>query len=148
MISMNEYYIKFLKQNEKPQFIVEFLDESDLQILLEGGLTKRIKNVDYRKDGPHYPGDIPHCHAKLPDGSEVSYNNSGSKRHPGKFPVNVPKEIKTNIAKLLRVSIDTLGECYACFDSDLRKEVIIIEARMSHAQRILSRYEALNENGK
>jgi len=144
---MSEYYIKCLKQIKMPHFIVEF-EESDLQILLEGGLTNRIKNVDYRKDSPHYSGDTPHAHATLPDGSQVSYNNSGSRRHPGKFPVNVPKEVKTNIAKLLRVSVDTLGECYGCFDSVLCKEVIIIEARMSHAQRILSRYESLNENGK
>ena len=145
MISVSEYYKKYLKNKQTVHFIVEF-GESDLQILIEGGLTKRIKNVDYRKDGPHFSGDEPHAHADLPSGYQVSYNKSGSRRHPNKFPVNVPKEIKKNIANFLKVSVDTLGECYAAFDPKLNKEVILIEARMSHAQRILSRYQVLSEN--
>ena len=145
MISINEYYEQYLKNKQPIHFIVEF-EEADLQILVEGGLTKRIKNVDYRKDAPHFYGDEPHAHADLPGGYQVTYNKSGSRRHPNKFPVNVPKGVKKNIADLLRVSVQTLGECYASFDSILKREVLIIEARMSHAERILCRFQALNEN--
>jgi hypothetical protein len=56
-----------------------------------------------RRDQPHFQGDEYHGHADIPGGYEVSWNISGSRRHPGKFPAQIPADARAAVANVLGV---------------------------------------------
>src|SRR5690606_32954821 len=56
-----------------------------------------------RRDQPHFHGDEYHAHVDIPGGYEVAWGKSGARRHPNKFPTNVPKDAKVAVAKVLGV---------------------------------------------
>jgi hypothetical protein len=85
---------------------------SSNKILIELSKSKSLLESGYlvRRDGPHFPGDVPHAHCELSGGYEVAYDTLGRKRHPNKFPHSVPKGVKIEIAKKLKIDINKLQE--------------------------------------
>ena len=81
-----------------------------------------------RRDPPHFQGDEYHAHAEIPGGYEVSWSKSGSRRHPTKFPANIPQDAKQAVANVLGVAIDLL-ETYRVHDEALGEDVLLIEVR-------------------
>lgn len=60
-----------------------------------------------RRDQPHFQGDEYHAHVTIP-GGEASWRESGSRRHPNKFPSKIPHAAKEAAAKVLEVDVETL----------------------------------------
>jgi len=92
--------------------------------LLQEGKTVTIKGVTIRKDSPHFQGDVVHAHSSLPGGYEVSWGQDMRRRHPSKFPSNVPNATRNTIAAVLNVSPDLLEASIAV---DKGEHVILIE---------------------
>ncbi len=132
------------KRTDTPLHIVVEFSKRDLKVVVES-LTKRIKDIAYRVEGPHFPGDEKHTHAYLPHGYEVTYNQSGSRRHPNKFPLEVPKAIKQNIAKMLKIPVDVLGESYGVSPLTDDPYVLIEANEINPTQRILMRFQAMED---
>lgn len=76
------------------------------QMLLE--TWKKIDGFLLRKDPPHFQGDEYHVHAPLSGGYEASWGVSGPRRHPSKFPADVPSGLRKAAAKFLKISPDLL----------------------------------------
>lgn len=79
-----------------------------------------------RRDQPHFQGDSYHAHVEIPGGYEVSWNASGSRRHPNKFPTNVPHDVKAAAAKVLGVKVDLL-ETFTIMDDAIGENVWLFE---------------------
>ena len=79
-----------------------------------------------RRDQPHFQGDEYHAHVDIPGGYEVAYGKSGARRHPNKFPADVPKDAKKAVAKVLGVSVDLL-EVYKIHDDRIGEDVLLFE---------------------
>jgi hypothetical protein len=91
---------------------------------LDEATRKTVGQHTARRDPPHFQGDEYHAHADIPGGYEVSWNISGSRRHPNKFPVNVPNDAKAAVAKALGVSMDLL-ETYKIQDEAIGEDVFL-----------------------
>lgn len=89
-----------------------------------------VGNFTARRDPPHFQGDEYHAHADIPGGYEVAWGKSGSRRHPNKFPTNVPTDAKAAVAKALGVKVDIL-ESFKVRDESLDEDVLLIEIRES-----------------
>lgn len=85
-----------------------------------------VGNYTARRDQPHFQGDEYHAHADVPGGYEVAWGISGSRRHPNKFPANVPKDAKAAVAKVLGVSPDLL-EAFKVYDDSIGEDVLLFE---------------------
>ncbi|MCX6584232.1 MAG: hypothetical protein NT166_29000 [Candidatus Aminicenantes bacterium] len=85
---------------------------------LDEAVRAKVGRYSARLDSPHFQGDEPHCHIKMPDGHEVSWNKSGTRRHPNKFPAKAPRDGKAAGAKALGVSPNIL-EGYRFFDETI-----------------------------
>src|SRR3954469_22135371 len=92
--------------------------------LIEEGFTKDVDGINVRKDDPHFQGDDLHVHIELPGGYELSWMRNGRRRHPKKFPANVPNNTKVAAAKVLGVS-PTILEWFEVEDEQLRRRVVL-----------------------
>lgn len=92
---------------------------------LEESTSAKVGRYAARRDQPHFQGDEYHAHAEVPGGYEVSWNKSGTRRHPSKFPANVPTDAKAAVAKVLGVNPDLL-EAYEIFDETIEEKVILL----------------------
>ncbi len=79
-----------------------------------------------RRDQPHFQGDEYHAHAEVPGGYEVSWGMSGARRHPNKFPAQIPADARAAVAKVLGVKPNLL-EGYRILDDTINEEVLLIE---------------------
>ena len=79
-----------------------------------------------RRDPPHFQGDEYHAHVDIPGGYEVAWGKSGVRRHPSKFPTNVPNDAKAAVAKVLGVNVDLL-EAYKVYDEAIGEDVLLFE---------------------
>jgi hypothetical protein len=82
-----------------------------------------------RRDPPHYQGDEYHAHAEIPGGYEVAWGRSGSRRHPNKFPTDVPIDAKTAVAKVLGINANLL-ETFKVRDETIGEDVLLFEVRI------------------
>lgn len=100
----------FPKGDDSLPIIVEVGEELFDQHLSEltESHTENVNGLPVRKDSPHFQGDQVHATIKLGRGKEVTWNRSGSRRHPNKFPANVSPKWKAAIAQVLDVSPDIL----------------------------------------
>lgn len=105
----------------------QFLNKAEL--LLEKTEMK-VGRFTARRDSPHFDGDEYHAHSQLPGGYEISWSISGSRRHPNKFPAQVPRDAKLAVAKALRVSPDLL-EGYTLYDNEVEEWIYLIEVNSS-----------------
>ena len=122
-------FSEFLKREQDPKKIrVEapgrLLPRQKKQ--LDEATRKTVGNFTARRDPPHFSGDEYHAHAEIPGGYEVSWNVSGSRRHPKKFPATVPKDAKSAVAKVLKVSEDLL-EAFTVEDPMTGESVLLLE---------------------
>jgi hypothetical protein len=78
-----------------------------------------------RRDKPHFQGDQYHAHADIPGGYEVSWNTSGSRRHPNKFPAQIPADAKAAVAQVLGVDPHILEGYTINADAD----ILLIEVK-------------------
>ncbi len=85
-----------------------------------------VGNFTARRDQPHFQGDEYHAHVEIPGGYEVAWCKSYSRRHPNKFPANVPKDAKAAVAKVLGINVDML-EAYKVYDEKLGENVLLFE---------------------
>ncbi len=85
-----------------------------------------------RRDPPHFQGDEYHGHSDIPGGYEVSWNISGQRRHPNKFPANIPipHDLKAAVAKVLGVN-PNIREWYLFFDETIGEDVLLVEVKQS-----------------
>lgn len=79
-----------------------------------------------RRDPPHFQGDEYHAHVDIPGGYEVAWGKSGVRRHPSKFPTNVPKDAKVAVAKVLGINVNLL-EAYKVYDEIIGENVLLFE---------------------
>ncbi len=93
---------------------------------LDEATRAKVGNYEARRDPPHFQGDEYHAHAEIPGGYEVSWGRSGTRRHPNKFPAEIPLDAKEAIAKVLGVEVDLL-EGYRIRDETTGEEVLLIE---------------------
>lgn len=75
---------------------------------------------------PHFQGDEYHGHADISGGYEVSWNISGSRRHPNKFPASIPNNAKAAVAKVLNVN-PNIFETYKVYDENIGEDVLLLE---------------------
>jgi hypothetical protein len=100
----------FRDDNDSLPIVVEVGEElfdAHLSELTESR-TKMVNGLPVRKDSPHFQGDQTHATITLAGGKEVTWNRSGSRRHPNKFPADVSPKWKAAIAKVLDVLPDIL----------------------------------------
>lgn len=124
ILSFNE----FLTMPKKIRVEVPASYASNRSSQLDEATRTTVGRYTARRDQPHFQGDEYHGHADVPGGYEVSWNISGSRRHPGKFPANVPSDAKAAVAKVLGVSADLL-ECYRVQDEVINEEILLFELR-------------------
>ena len=118
----------FLGRHKK--ILIELPEKNALSILerLDEATRATVGRYTARRDPPHFQGDEYHGHADIPGGYEVAWGVSGARRHPNKFPAEIPADAKAAVAKVLKVSVDIL-ETYAVHDEKVGEEVILIEVR-------------------
>ena len=90
--------------------IQHFFIEADARFLSEA-TRAHVGRFTARRDQPHHAGDEYHGHCDVGGGHEVAWGISGRRRHPSKFPANVPRDSKLAVANVLGVSVELL-ECY------------------------------------
>lgn len=118
--TFKEYYY------QPKKIFVEVPSSNELILLQENRRTIEIDGVMVDKDGPHFPADKKHAHAKLPGGCEIAWDIACQRKHPNKFPAVVPKRYKTAVAKALNVD-ETMLECSLVHNGS--EEYILIEVR-------------------
>jgi hypothetical protein len=101
--------------------------EAEAQVL-EEATRATVGNYTARRDQPHFAGDEYHAHAEVPGGYEVSWNKSGTRRHPNKFPADVPADARAAVAKVLKVHPDLL-EGFKISDPAVGEEVFLLELK-------------------
>lgn len=92
---------------------------------LDEATRAKVGNYTARRDPPHFQGDEYHAHAEIPGGFEVAWGRSGARRHPNKFPADIPNNAKAAVAKALGVDISLL-ECYKVRDEVINEDVFLI----------------------
>ncbi|MGA9047225.1 hypothetical protein [Sulfuricurvum sp.] len=97
---------------------------------LDEATRSTVGNFTARRDQPHFLGDEYHAHVDIPGGYEVAWGKSGSRRHPNKFPTDVPKDAKAAVAKVLGVKVDLL-EIFKVYDEKLGEDVLLFEVHES-----------------
>jgi hypothetical protein len=102
--------------------------EAPLAERLDEATRAKVGNFTARRDPPHFQGDEYHGHAEVPGGYEVAWGRSGTRRHPNKFPAEVPHDAKAAVAKVLGVDVSIL-ECYKVRDDTIQEDVYLIEVK-------------------
>lgn len=102
--------------------------EKSQQERLDEATRTKVGNYTARRDPPHFQGDEYHAHAEVPGGFEVAWGRSGARRHPNKFPAEIPHDAKAAVAKVLGVDVSLL-EAYKVRDELLQEDVYLIEVR-------------------
>src|SRR5580692_3847576 len=113
------------KKISAPKKIRVEMPASILHGLVEA--TRRtVGRYTARRDPPHFQGDVYHAHSDIPGGYEVSWNETGTRRHPNKFPAQVPADAKAACARLLDCDPDLL-ESSIIFDQEVGEEIYLLE---------------------
>jgi hypothetical protein len=99
---------------------------------LEEATKAKVGRFTARRDPPHFQGDEYHAHAEIPGGYEVSWGISGRRRHPNKFPANVPADARAAVATVLDVDPDLLEGC-EIDDETIGERVFLLELREPQA---------------
>lgn len=86
----------------------------------------QIGRYTARRDPPHFAGDEYHGHCDVGGGHEVAWTISGVRRHPSKFPAQIPRDARSAVAKVLGVSTEILESFW--IDEPVGR-VLLIEAR-------------------
>jgi hypothetical protein len=81
-----------------------------------------------RRDAPHFQGDEYHAHCEI-SGYEIAWGKSGSRRHPNKFPTDVPTDAKPAVAKVLGVNVDLLAT-FKVYDEVVGEDVLLFEVNV------------------
>jgi hypothetical protein len=116
--------MKTFKEFIAPKIRVEV--PSALKIQLDEATRASVGKYTARRDPPHFQGDEYHAHSEVGGGYEVSWGVSGARRHPNKFPEQIPADAKLAVAKVLGVNADLL-EGYRVFDDTVNDDVLLIE---------------------
>lgn len=95
---------------------------------LDEATRAKVGRYTARRDPPHFQGDEYHAHAEVPGGFEVAWGRSGARRHPNKFPADIPSDAKAAVAKVLDVDVSLL-ETYKVRDEVLDEDVFLIEVK-------------------
>jgi hypothetical protein len=110
---------------EVPETFAKRAEEQRSILMLEASRHKEGRYTAYRHQ-PHFGGDEYHGHADISGGYEVSWGVSGRRRHPSKFPGNVPNDARIAVAKVLNVDPNLL-EGYEMFDETVGGDVLLLE---------------------
>jgi len=92
--------------------------------LLTEATQAQVGRFTARRDPPHFVGDERHGHCDIGGGCEVAWTISGVRRHPSKFPTQIPYDAKAAVAKVLKVSPDILEAFWIEEDG---KRVLLLE---------------------
>jgi hypothetical protein len=103
---------------------------------LDEATRATVRRFTARRDPPHFQGDEYHAHSEIPGGYEVSWGVSGKRRHPNKFPVDVPADARAAVAKVLNVDPNLL-EGYVIADEKLGEKVFLLELTTHHDYKIV-----------
>lgn len=125
---------RYKKQRAEYRDFYDYIEASEtagihveLQPSLLGEATRaEVGRFIARRDQPHFAGDERHGHCDVGGGYEVAWTVSGIRRHPSKFPAQIPQDAKAAVAKVLGVSPDIL-EAYWIDDGG--KRVLLLESR-------------------
>jgi hypothetical protein len=107
---------EFLKLKKKVivEAPIEVLKSHETWQRLDEATRAKVGRFQARRDQPHFHGDEYHAHAKIGGGYEVSWNVSGSRRHPNKFPAQIPKDARAAVAAVLGVDPSLLESFKVC----------------------------------
>lgn len=111
-------YAEYLKIQHEVDFFIEPTDQ-----LLNEATQATVGNFTAHRHGPHFNGDMYHGHCDLAGGYQVSWNITGPRRHPNKFPAIIPKDAKEAVAKVLRVEASLL-EAFWVEDSSHGRQLL------------------------
>jgi hypothetical protein len=101
------------------------------QYLLVEVTCAKVGRFTAMRNSPHFNGDERHGHCDVGGGYKVAWSVSGIRRHPSKFPAQIPRDAKAAVAKVLGVSPDILLEAYWIDDDG--KRVLLVVAREAGA---------------
>jgi hypothetical protein len=76
--------------------------------LLTEATRAQVGRFTARRDPPHFAGDTYHGHCDVGGGREICWSVTGLRRHPSKFPAQIPHDAKAAVAQVLNVSPDIL----------------------------------------
>ena len=96
---------------------------------LDEATQAKVGRFTAHRHQPHVPTDDYHAHADIPGGYEVSWDRSGRRHHPNKFPTTIPNDARLAVAKVLGVDPSIL-ECYRTRDGDGGEELFLIEVKL------------------
>ena len=96
--------------------------------LLTEATRAQVGRFTARRDQPHFVGDERHGHCDVGGGDEVAWTVSGIRRHPSKFPAQIPQDAKLAVAKVLNVSPDIL-EAY--WIDDCGQRALLLESHVA-----------------
>ncbi|WP_269526424.1 hypothetical protein [Coraliomargarita parva] len=118
-LSLEEIAAEILFVQHLGVVCVEYANQ---ELLVES--WKHVNGHTLRKDPPHFNGDVYHVHAKLAGGYEASWEVTGARRHPEKFPANVPRGVRQAAAQVLGIDVNLL-ECFWIRENN--EQVLLIE---------------------
>jgi hypothetical protein len=113
-------FYDYIKSPETPGIHIELQPD-----LLAEATRAEVGRFSARRDKPHFARDERHGHCDVGGGYEVAWTVSGVRRHPSKFPAQIPYDAKAAVAKVLGVSPDIL-EAYWLDDDG--KRVMLLES--------------------
>jgi len=93
--------------------------EADDDVLIEARRAK-VGRFTAHRHSPHFSGDEPHGHCDVGGGHSVAWGLSRKRRHPSKFPAQIPRDAKAAVGKVLDISADLL-EAFWITDGDNKK---------------------------
>lgn len=96
--------------------------------LLTEATRAQVGRFTARRDSPHFSGDEYHGHCDVGGGHEVAWTVSGVRRHPSKFPAQIPRDARAAVAKVLGVSSEILEAYWIEQDG---QRVLLLESRVA-----------------
>lgn len=98
---------KLIQDTKEKQLEQIHNNQNSPEQLLDEATRVTVGNYTARRDQPHVQGDEYHAHV-LVSGGEASWGKSGSRRHPNKFPSDIPQDAKNAAALVLKVDATKL----------------------------------------
>jgi hypothetical protein len=119
-VAVHKDFYDYLESGNRPKMLVE----ADSQVL-EEATRATVGQYTARRDPPHFVGDEYHGHVDVGGGHEISYGQiSHKRRHPSKFPAQIPRDAKLAIAKVLGVQADLLESFWVKYGG---KKTLLLE---------------------
>jgi len=110
----------------------ELLSQSKMWQQLDEATRATVGRYTAFRHQPHFQGDDTHGHCDVGGGYEIAWCRTPPypRKHPGKFPANIPRDARAAVAKVLDVDPDLL-EGFRIHDSEIDEDVLLIEIKQT-----------------